>query len=67
MIKALLIIFVTVVIFTGTLYTWLFAMLGDYIILMTTDFLPFVPMEFRLGFFLVLLWLIVALWKSFIS
>lgn len=61
MIKTLLIIFVTVAIFTGALYTGMFGMIGSYITLMTTDFLPYIPLEFRLGFFFVLLGLIVAL------
>ena len=67
MIKTLLIIFVTVAIFTGALYTGMFGMIGSYITLMTTDFLPYIPLEFRLWFFFVLLGLIVALGKSFIN
>jgi hypothetical protein len=66
MVKLLLIIFVTVVIFTGALYVGIFGMIWSYISLMTTDFLPFIPLEFRLWFFFILLWLIVALGKSFI-
>jgi len=66
MVKMLLIIFVTVAIFTGALYTGMFDMIGLYITSFTTDFLPYIPMEFRLWFFFVLLWLIVALWKSFV-
>jgi len=66
MIKMLLIIFVTVAIFGGALYSGIFGMLSMYITTFTTDFLPYIPMEFRLWFFLVLFGLIVALWKSFI-
>lgn len=64
--KTMLIVFVIVLVFTGALYTGMFNMLESYITLITTDFLPYIPMEFRLWFFFVLLWLIVALAKSFI-
>jgi hypothetical protein len=67
MIKLLFIVFVTVAIFTGALYTGIFGMLWDYIITFTTDFLPYIPNEFRLWFFLVFLWIVVSFAKSFIN
>lgn len=67
MVKILLIIFVTIVVFTGALYLGIFGMLGDYITVINNDFMPFIPMELRLAFFMIILGLIIALWKSFID
>jgi len=65
MIKFLLIVFVIVVIFSGALYIGIFDMLGTYITVINSDFLPYIPLELRLWFFMIILWLIVALAKSF--
>ena len=67
MIKMLFIIFVVVIVFTSSLYLWLFEMLGTYITIINTSFLPFIPLEIRLWFFLLIFAIIVALAKSFIN
>lgn len=65
MIKILLIIFVTIVIFTSAVYTGILWLVTSSIATFTTDFLPYIPIEIRLWFFMVILALLFALAKSF--
>lgn len=65
MIKILKIIFVTILIFSSALYNWIFWLIGDSISTFTSDFLPYIPMELRLTFFIIILALLFALDKSF--
>ena len=65
MVKILLIIFVTVVIFSSALYLGFFSMLGDYISIANNDFLPYIPLEIRFWFFAIIIALLIALARSF--
>jgi len=67
MIKFLLIIFVIVVIFSWALYIGIFEMLWNYILVINSDFLPYIPLELRLWFFMIILGLIIAMARSFIN
>jgi len=67
MVKLLAKICVAIIVFGCALYIWVFQMIWTTISFIVTDFLPYIPMEIRLGLFMVILALTWALINSFID
>lgn len=65
MIKILLIIFVTILVFSSAVYVWFFNMLSNNISIINNWFLPYIPLEIRLWFFAIIVALLIALVSSF--
>ena len=65
MIKILIIIFVTIILFTSATYLGVLSWLTTNIQTFNSDFLPYIPIEIRLTFWLIILGLWFAVAKSF--
>lgn len=65
--KTIAIIFVIVFIFTWAMYLWIFSLMTSSIATFTSDFLPFIPLPIRLWFFMVILWIMIAMITAFIN
>ena len=66
MVKIFIAILLTVIVFTGALYTGILSMVWDTVTMINSDVLPFIPIELRIWFFFLFLGLFVALGKRFL-
>ena len=67
MIRILTIIFVLVVIFTSAVYIGFVEVIIEKVVMINNDFLPYINMEIRFVFFALVVWIMLALGKSFIK
>lgn len=65
--KTLWKIFVIVTIFWSALYLGVFWLIGDYMTVYNSDFIPYIPLEIRLGFYMVLLAVTIGVVMIFID
>lgn len=67
MVKIIVISLVLIVIFTSSLYLGIFELLGTQIATFNSDFISFIPLELRLAFFMIILWIGIGTAKALMN